>query len=61
MTSLVLEAVVYFKRREERKHQAFTLFAATVAVWSCFYLFWHLARDADTALRQTRSLTAAAV
>ncbi len=60
-TSLVLGAVVYFKRRDERKNQIFTLFAATVAIWSVFYMLWHLARDADTALFHTRCLTAVAI
>jgi len=60
-TSLALGLVVYLKRRHERKNQIFTLFAATVAVWSAFYLLWHLAREADSALFYCRCLTAASV
>ena len=61
LASLVLAWAVYSRKPRLPANVLFSWFALSGALWSAFYFMWQTAPDAETALTDTRLLTAAAI
>lgn len=58
---VVLGISVLLKAPRSRTNHLFAWFAASAAIWSCFYLLWQLAQSEEEALYFARALTGAAI
>lgn len=61
VTSGFLGLLVLLRRPRDWRNRTFAGFAASVALWSVFYLLWQLAETPEESLRYVRLLTAAAI